>query len=213
MVYAWALPCLWEHVTFIAPSPPPARDEACRRCVGAWSHWKWEALEVFCKAWGGVGVGVSPCQRCHCKWIYLPVCYHFLITDLGDNCHKSCHKMCNETPFLGAEGDVWRGMKVESKCLGSRDHKAWPVELFHCSIFQRTHILLHVSGCFRQNSWHSIIGMVSVHRTETVEKFFLLQPKLPQRGLRKKTKEMIHKIQSFLVFVRTGPSTAKQNPA
>lgn len=46
--------------------------------------------------------------------------------------------MCHKTHFLGAEGDVWRGMK----CLGSRDHKAWVGSLFHMPM--NTHIVASV---------------------------------------------------------------------
>lgn len=83
--------------------------------------------------------GMSICQRCHYKWMYLLICYHLLIMDLGDNCHKSCHKMCHKMHFPGVEGDMGRGMEVDSKFLGSRDHKAWAVELFHIPV--NTHIV------------------------------------------------------------------------
>lgn len=60
------------------------------------------------------GGGVSICQRCHSKWVYLPICYHLLIMDLGDNCHKSCRKTCNKVRVLGAGGDVCRRTEWES---------------------------------------------------------------------------------------------------
>lgn len=110
-------------------SPLPLHKHETRlanNCVWAWSHLKWEVLQVFLKG------EVSICQSCHYKWIYLPICYHLLIKDLDDNCHKSCHKMFNKMHFLGVEGDVWRGMKRESKSLWSTDHKACAVELFCC---------------------------------------------------------------------------------
>ena len=135
MAYARALPCLWEHVTFIAPSPSlSTRLGLPALCLSVVTLERRSLAGIL----QGVVVGLSICQRCHCKWMYLPICYHLLITDLGDNCHKSCHKMCHKTHFLGAEGDVWRGMK----CLGSRDHKAWAVSLFHTPM--NTHIVASV---------------------------------------------------------------------
>lgn len=166
--------CLWEHVAFRAPSPSVnTRLGLPAPCLST-ATFKMRSLAGIFKVC--VCGGVSICQRCHYKWIYLPICYHLLIMDLGDNCHKSCHKTCNKMHVLGVEGDACRRIKLDSEGLGSTDHKACAVELFHCLIFQWIHILLCVSGCFRQHCWHSIIGMVSVHSTESVEKFLSIWP-------------------------------------
>ena len=122
-------------------SPLPLCEHESRLAGPVFEHGrigKEKPCRYFARGGGGEGGGLSICQRCHCKWMYLPICYHLLIMDLGDNCHKSCHKMCHKTHFLGAEGDVWRGMK----CLGSRDHKAWAVSLFHTPM--NTHIVASV---------------------------------------------------------------------
>lgn len=171
MVYAWALPCLWEHVAFIAPSPSVNTRLGLPTLCLSIATFKMRSLAGIFKG------GVSICQRCHSKWIYLPICYHLLIMDLGDNCHKSCHKTCNKMRVQGAEGDVCRRIERESKGLWSTDPEACAVELFQRWIFQWIHTLLCVSACFRQHCWHSIIAMVSVHRTESVEKFLSLWPK------------------------------------
>lgn len=45
---------------FYSPLPPPrARDEACRPCVWAGSHWKGEAFRCFSRGWGGGNVNLS----------------------------------------------------------------------------------------------------------------------------------------------------------
>lgn len=124
---------------------------------------KGEALQVFCKGWWWGG-GLSICQRCHCKWMYLPICYHLLIMDLGDNYINLATKCAIKSIFLGQRvmcGEGWSAWDQEITKPG----------LFPCFIRQWIHILLQVSGCFRQHSWHSITGRVSVPRTDGPRSF------------------------------------------